>query len=114
MAIEAYNNTIHTTTGVVPNEALNPREKAKIMLKYIDRDIKHIEHAEPQKYKKGDLVRLKKAYKNAFVKSGDPKWSQDYYRIQSAINSKPQPSYVLETRDGSTTLPASIIQSHLQ
>ena len=88
-----YNNTIHSTIKMSPNNVNSSNEKHLLNTVY-----SHPKLFMPSKFHIGDFVRISK-YKNIFSKGYHPNFSTEIFRIKSIQNTNPV-TYILEDFQG--------------
>jgi hypothetical protein len=96
--IKNYNNQVHSSTGLTPNEVVSSLEKQKIAFKNLFEDKIMQKYAEP-KFSLGDLVRISK-YKNPLTSKGyEMTFSEEIYKISKIIKTR-IPTYELTSLAG--------------
>lgn len=117
-ALDVYNSTVHSSTGVAPKNAHLKQYQEEIFKHQLYRDGKAFERGSRSrpKFKNGDIVRLKKNFAEAgvFTKSNEERYTQDQYRIAEVHYTLPLASYTLTTLDGSIYLPGTFSEIYLQ
>lgn len=88
--INDYNNTVHRTIGLKPNE-VNNYNKETILQKYRNTDVSV---KTKTKFKVGDPVRISK-YKGTFEKGYTPNWSTEIFTITKVQDTNPI-TYIIE------------------
>lgn len=74
--VDRYNNTVHRTTCMRPNEVTSANEKK--LLKTVYRETKSVGKS---KFKVGDKVRVSK-YKSLFEKGYTPNWTTEVFTVE--------------------------------
>lgn len=92
--IDEYNNTMHRTIHMTPNEVCVDNER--LLLDTVYRYKQPI--AQRAKYKPGDLVRMSK-HKHVFEKGYTPNWTTEVFRITRVLNTSPI-TYRIEDLEG--------------
>lgn len=105
--INEYNNTVHHTTNLKPNEVTKKHEKELISL-YAS---KNEGLSGKNKFKLGDYVRISK-YKGVFAKSYTPNWSTELFTIHKVQQTKPV-TYILKDTFG-TVISGAFYSQELQ
>lgn len=89
--INLYNNTVHRTIGMKPNE-VTKSNKNHILKKYALLHNKFT--SKKSRFKVGDFVRISK-YKGTFEKGYTPNWSTEIFKIRKLQNTNPT-TYLIE------------------
>lgn len=92
--IDKYNDTVHRTTGVKPNEINKSNEKT-ILLHIIKNRKKHVLK---QKFHVGDRVRISRQQKE-FTKGYLPRWSNEIFTVWKVQPTRPV-TYILKDYRG--------------
>jgi len=94
--VNAYNNRIHKSIGIAPNQVTKKNEKQVWNFQYKDYLKKHI--GNKFKFELNDTVRIAKLSK-IFRKGYLSSFQEEYFKIQDRISSKP-PTYKLLDMNG--------------
>lgn len=94
--VNAYNNSVHKSIGIAPNQVTKKNEKQVWNFQYKDYLKKHI--GNKFKFELNDTVRIAKLSK-IFRKGYLPSFQEEYFKIQDRISSKP-PTYKLLDMNG--------------
>lgn len=113
-AVENYNASKNSFTGEIPNESFTPEAKARIIAKFMNRDIRQLESSRQPKFHLGQVVRLKRHFLKQFEKAGTPLWQAQQYKITGIVRSHPVAGYQLSSLDGLIQLPSTVTESSLQ
>jgi len=78
---DAYNDTVHNTTGMKPNDV--NRKNAPLLFDYMELQRKRIARNRRNKFDLGDLVRIPLNFKKKvdFVKYGSPNWTSELFQV---------------------------------
>ena len=90
--VEAYNDTVHSTTGMAPSKVTESDILA--IWKRVNKTQLHVPNIKA-KYKVGQHVRISKQ-KMKFAKGAEHNFSQEIFRINKVIKRTPRPVYELE------------------
>ena len=97
--VDEYNNTYHSTIRMTPNEALKrPQQSIENIRKWAEKNWEE----EPQKFKEGQLVRIRLKAKT-FKKGYSPIWSDAVHKIERVIEPVSQfrsNRYLVEGQNG--------------
>jgi len=111
-AIEAYNSSIHTTTGFSPLEAEQPENFSSVYLsiekKRYDQKEKYLKEYQRlnNTFKVNELVR-RRLPKLPFSKEATERFSAEIYRISSIKLTEPLYSYELSELESDIALPGT-------
>lgn len=92
--IDKYNNTLHRTIKMTPNEVNSSNEKT-----LLDTVYNNLKVFKRPKFKVGDHVRISK-YKHVFEKGYTPNWTTEVFKIKNIKITNPN-TYILEDYRGS-------------
>ncbi|CAD7001699.1 unnamed protein product [Ceratitis capitata] len=93
--INDYNNTIHSTIRMTPNDVNSSNEQH-----LLDTVYSNLKVFRRPKFKINDEVRISK-YKHVFEKGYTPNWTTEVFKIKSIKNTNPT-TYILEDYQGNT------------
>lgn len=82
--LERYNNKIHRTIKMRPNDVKGPKIEKKLLKEVYNR----ARVLEIPKFKVGDLVRISK-FKNTFEKGYLPSWSTELFKVENVMPTSP-------------------------
>lgn len=91
----AYNETVHNTTGMKPNDVT--RKNASLLFDFMELQRKRIARTKKNKFELGDLVRIPINFKKKkeFVKYGRPAWTVELYQVSRIEFGTHRPTYFL-------------------
>ena len=104
--IKEYNNTVHRTIKMKPNDVRKKHEEVLLGSVY-----KNIITTPIEKFKVGDPVRISK-YKGIFRKGYEPNWSTEIFRILKVHSTQPTTYTLCDSDD--KTISGSFYQHELQ
>jgi hypothetical protein len=84
--VKDYNDTIHSTIGMTPNDALLKKNYETVLQNTIDSHPKLIK--KKPKFKINDVVRISRV-KGVFEKGFHPNWSQETFETVEVLNTNP-------------------------
>jgi hypothetical protein len=84
--MKTYNNTIHSTIGMTPTQALNKDNYYEVLKNTLNSKPKLIK--KKPKFKVGDVVRISRV-KEVFEKGFHPNWTQETFEIVKVLNTNP-------------------------